>query len=326
MWAYLASLLAIGAAGLVLLVALLLRYLPHDYLGRAGLTCIDDAGVCAVSLPTWAGPPFAFLMGGIIGGLVLFFLAVLFSQVGCSRRHKTGVEGTALTAGALAAGVPGSGDGDVSWPSFRFSERLLVLENSSPISYTIGFFKPRIVVSTGLREALEDEEVAAVLAHEEAHILGRDNLVILIAESVARTFALVPGTRRAAARLRRAQEIAADEYARQETGDGLIVASGLQKFARSVSPVRTAAVSAFAEETGVAERIWGLLVEPQLVRSRRYLIAVVVGLVLVFSVFAGSAVAFTDVTVDQDGACGGCHMSSEEAEFSSAHSDCCVRF
>jgi len=319
-WAYLTALVAIAAATVLLLAALLVRYLPHEYLVRAGLSCIEESGVCAASLPPWVGPPYSFLMGGVIGGLILYFVATVCSQLGLSRCHQAGLSRVAradrevLTTGR----------------SFQFPERLVVLENSTPTSYTIGFLRPQVVVSTGLSVALEEEEVTAVLAHEEAHVVGYDNVILLVAQSLGRTFALVPGARRALARLRRAQEIAADEYAREKTGDGLVVASGLEKFARSVSPapLQMVGVSAFAEGTGVTERIWGLLTEPELIlRSRRYVIAVVAGLLLIFSIFTGSALAFTEVSVDTRGACSGCHMSSHgDGAARAAHGDCCVRF
>lgn len=42
--------------------------------------------------------------------------------------------------------------------------------------FTAGVFRPRIFVSNGLLEILTPEEAAAMLAHEEAHLLRRDGL------------------------------------------------------------------------------------------------------------------------------------------------------
>src|SRR5660398_331971 len=93
---------------------------------RAGLSCIEESGVCAASFPPWAGPPYSFLMGGVIGGLILYFVANVCSQLGLSRCHQAGLSRVAradrevLTTGR----------------SFQFPERLVVLENSTPTSYT----------------------------------------------------------------------------------------------------------------------------------------------------------------------------------------------
>lgn len=146
-----------------------------------------------------------------------------------------------------------------------------------------------------------------MLAHEEGHVVGRDNLLVLLAQTVSLTFALVPGVRLAFRRLRRAQEIAADDFARGRTGDSLVVASSLQKFARSlVAPAGGAGTMlpalGFADEGNVTERIRGLLVDEIVPGCRRRLAVAVLGFLLLFVSFAGSALAFTDVTFEGAGA------------------------
>jgi hypothetical protein len=182
-----------------------------------------------------------------------------------------------------------------------------VIDDPAPVSCTVGFLHPQVVVSTGLFAHVDDEEVEAVLAHEEGHVIGRDNVLTLVAQTVAMTFVLVPGVRMAFARLRRAQELAADEYARERTGDPLVVASSLQKFARSlVAPAggRAAMITSlgFADEGNVTERIRGLLLDEVVPGCRRRLAVAAILLVLLFGLFAGSALAFTGVAFEDAGA------------------------
>ncbi|GAB4250785.1 MAG: hypothetical protein Kow00122_08380 [Thermoleophilia bacterium] len=278
-----------------MLVSLFFRYMPHDYLAKAGLSCQMENG-CGTTLPIWADAAFSFLVGGMILGLLLFAAYALHSQLSCSGRR---------CAELMRSAAPLDSQG----LSARLRGRVFVVEDPAPVSFVIGFLRPRVIVSTGLLAALDPVEVEAVLAHEEGHVASRDNLMILVAQTVAMTFALVPGSRLAFARLRRAQEIAADAYARAQTGDGLVVASSLQKFARSLfAPVARPALSAgFADEGHVTERIRGLLVEEIVRPSRRYLAVAVLGFVLLFSAFVGSALAFTGVTLASESTCSACH-------------------
>lgn len=64
----------------------------------------------------------------------------------------------------------------------------------TPVAFTRGWLRPRIVVSTGMLAQLEHAELDAVLLHERAHTERRDPLRALIARAAASTFAVIPGT------------------------------------------------------------------------------------------------------------------------------------
>lgn len=281
------------------MVALFLRYLPHGMLWEAGLACAMDDG-CATALPTWAGAGFSFLIGGVVLGLVSFTVLALGSQMGCSGRR---CKELMRAARPFDGRMPGSLRG-----------RVLLVADDALQSYTIGFFRPWVVISTGLRDALDDNELFAVLAHEEGHLLRRDNLVILVGQTISLAFAVVPGVRVCYASLRRCQELAADLFARERTGDGLVVASSLHKFARSVaSPIvrPTQVAVGFADEGNVGERIRGLLVDELVITSKRRLAVAAAALAIVLAGFTGSAVAFTQVTFASSTDCTACHPSGE---------------
>lgn len=308
---YLAALLSAAGATFALLVALLLRYLPHSMIVRVGLACQMEDG-CASPLPVWAGSTFSFLMGGVILGLVLFAGIAVYSQMTCSSRRCVDLS---RTSAPLQATYQGLLDG-----------RVVVVDDHAPVSYTIGFFRPRVVVSSGLLETLDEDEVRAVLAHEEGHIRAYDNLITLVAQTLAMTFAPLPGVRYAYARLRRAQEHAADEFARRATGDGLLVASSLTKFARSLLRARSgtsaAPVMGFADSGDVGERIRGLLAESIVVTSKRRLAAAGLSFVLLVAAFSGSALAFTGVTLASRSDCSTCHSLIADGTSSAAHDSC----
>ena len=311
MWTYLVGLLAAVGATLLLLGALFLRYLPHGILWKAGLTCAMDDG-CPTGVPAWAGAGFSFLVAGVAVGFVLFAAVALSGQLSCSgRRCKDLLRAARPFEGTTPAGLRG---------------RVLIVVDEALLSYTIGFLRPWVVISTGLREALDDDELFAVLAHEEGHVLRRDNLIILISQTIALAFAVVPGVRVCFAGLRRCQELAADLFARELTGDGLVVASSLHKFAQSIlspTPRLLHTAVGFAHEGNVGERIRGLLVDELVVTSKRRLAIAIAALAVVFAGFTGSALAFTQVTLASGANCAACHQSDTgHSEATAGHGVC----
>lgn len=94
-----------------------------------------------------------------------------------------------------------------------------------------GLARPRVLVSAGALAALDDEELAAGLAHERGHI-ARHHSVLLVAGELCRALArLLPGTGKAAAELAYHLERDADEYALQRAHDPLALASAICKAA-----------------------------------------------------------------------------------------------
>jgi Zn-dependent protease with chaperone function len=51
-----------------------------------------------------------------------------------------------------------------------------LIRQSAPVAFTLGLLKPKIYLSSGMMEVLSTDEIVAVLCHEWAHILRRDNL------------------------------------------------------------------------------------------------------------------------------------------------------
>lgn len=62
-----------------------------------------------------------------------------------------------------------------------------LLDASEPVVFTLGWWRPRVYVSKGLRDGCSAQELAIILAHEQAHRRRRDNLRLLL----GRVFCLI---------------------------------------------------------------------------------------------------------------------------------------
>lgn len=105
-----------------------------------------------------------------------------------------------------------------------------------------------VVLSTGAVRALEDDELAAVLAHERAHLHQRHHLISAVVEAIAAYLRWVPLIRAAADALPHYLEIAADDQARREAGTPALVSAlvKLGERAHSAMPQRSCPVALHA--------------------------------------------------------------------------------
>src|SRR5207253_686733 len=66
--------------------------------------------------------------------------------------------------------------------------RVQVVDASEPYSLTYGWLAPRVVVSRGLLDSVEPDELDAVLVHERYHVRNLDPLKIVIARTLPVAF------------------------------------------------------------------------------------------------------------------------------------------
>lgn len=97
-------------------------------------------------------------------------------------------------------------------------DRTTVVDSDGPIAVTVGVFRPRVVVSTGLVAVLKAAELRAVLAHEHRHLRSRDPLRILTGRVLAAHLWFLPVALDLRARARRGYELAADRHALRHYG------------------------------------------------------------------------------------------------------------
>ncbi|MEU9335788.1 M56 family metallopeptidase [Streptomyces sp. NPDC048290] len=88
-----------------------------------------------------------------------------------------------------------------------------VVEHDVPAVYCLPGHRPRIVVSAGALRLLSPGQLAAVLAHERAHITGRHHLALAAVEAFARLCRPLPLARHARAQTAVLLEMAADDHA-----------------------------------------------------------------------------------------------------------------
>lgn len=144
----------------------------------------------------------------------------------------------------------------------------LVLPIDAPRAFVVGLFRPQVFVTRGLLSPSAREHLAAVVAHEEAHVRRGDPVWRVVA-NIALAFHL-PGV---AAYVRHslagAQEMAADERAAEVVGSREQVASALVFVARHADGTAPRAAHAFGPAYGsrgrasdLESRVRALLEDP----------------------------------------------------------------
>jgi Zn-dependent protease with chaperone function len=137
-----------------------------------------------------------------------------------------------------------------------------VIEGTAPCVMLAGVFRPRMVISRGVVAALSAEQLSAVIRHERAHGLSRDNLkrlLVLLAPGIVPFLSGFGNLERAWAKT---SEWAADDRAAAgNTRRSLSLAAALVRVARlgSVAPAPVLATSLMADGADLSERVDRLL-------------------------------------------------------------------
>ena len=148
-------------------------------------------------------------------------------------------------------------------PQPHVSVPAIVVESAFPIVALAGVFMSRLFVARTVVEACTADELRAILAHEHAHEVARDNLRRLTLEGSPD----ILGWMRAATAFDRdwaaAAELAADEAAAVHAPARLHLASALVKVARlATTPPDALPASAFYAGDALTERVRRLLDAP----------------------------------------------------------------
>jgi Zn-dependent protease with chaperone function len=130
----------------------------------------------------------------------------------------------------------------------------LIVEHPTAAAYCLPGRVSTIVLTSAALAALDDAELAAVLAHERAHLRGRHHLVLAAASALARTLPFLPGLSTARAEQASLLEMVADDEA-AEFGTRVTVARALVHLAEGSVP----AVAFGAAEVAAAARVHRML-------------------------------------------------------------------
>jgi hypothetical protein len=85
--------------------------------------------------------------------------------------------------------------------------------SGAPLLSLVGILKPRLIVSPRLLQALSPEQFDTALAHEDAHLLSRDNLKRLVLAVTPGALPFAPGPRYLESHWQHYAELSADEAA-----------------------------------------------------------------------------------------------------------------
>jgi hypothetical protein len=237
-WAKLcAGLLAAGA--IVIEASLLIQAAP-TVLRAIGLDWIADLCEHALGPVTPGGAPVGIVAAG--GAAVI---AVLVGHAVLNARRiqrRTHVEQ------------------DIGWHGTLCGHHLVVLPSPKPVAFSSGGRSGQVVMSHGLISALSDDQLAAVLRHELAHLRHRHQRYLLVAGAVERALGRLPLVSQGAAALRCAVERWADEEAAGPSRTGR--ASVYGALLRVAELASLPDVAAFTTPGTVAERLEALRADP----------------------------------------------------------------
>ncbi|MFI7444716.1 M56 family metallopeptidase [Nonomuraea indica] len=160
----------------------------------------------------------------------------------------------------------------------RHDERLgaIVVDYDERLAYCLPGRRASTVITTGALRSLSPEQVAAVLAHERAHLRGRHHLVVAGAEALATAFPRVPLFERARAELAGLVELLADDMAARRH-PRVLIATALVGLATGRTP---ASALGAGGDTALARVRRMLRPETPLGRGQRLAGALAVGLLL----------------------------------------------
>jgi hypothetical protein len=186
--------------------------------------------------------PLLLLLSGI--GAVLVVNAI-YGGVRCLRRTA------ALGAAWQKRAIPLR---RADWP-----EPVWVIRPSAPVVVVLGAIRPRLFVAFRVLRFCTAQEMAAIMAHEAAHVQARDPLVGLL-------FAVTPGAgflprlaKRLESHWRAAAEEAADQRAAETVGS-VELASALTRIARMMPPDSSGLLAAeLIGKADIATRVRRLL-------------------------------------------------------------------
>lgn len=147
--------------------------------------------------------------------------------------------------------------GDLFWRAAHAAglepARLRIVSGLPNPAFTVGWLRPRVYVAAELVEWLSLGELAAVLAHERAHVARHDPLRLSVLRFLGHVLFWIPALHRLAADVADEVEIAADDAA--AAGRPLVLASAILTLGRwQTSPalVRATVGASVSDSTGVA--------------------------------------------------------------------------
>ncbi|QTD39797.1 M56 family metallopeptidase [Sporosarcina sp. Te-1] len=112
-------------------------------------------------------------------------------------------------------------------------DRIIVLSHPSPTAFTMGFFHPKIIITTGLFHLLDQDELEAVIGHEVYHKENRDPLKVFLLSLGSSVMWYIPIQKWFYHQYKVVQEVLADEFAIRQQETVIHLGSALVKMVRA---------------------------------------------------------------------------------------------
>lgn len=175
-----------------------------------------------------------------------------------------------------------------------------VIDHPAPGAYCVPGHGGRVVVTAGAVAVLDGARLAAVLAHERAHLRQRHHLALAAGRVLSRAFPFVPAFGAARDEITRLVELAADDAAARYAGR-LTVAAALLGLAEGIPGPPPAVPALAAGGTASGARARRLIAEPRPLGPVR----IAVGLAVSALVLAAPLAATASVLAMSPGHCCG---------------------
>lgn len=120
-----------------------------------------------------------------------------------------------------------------------------VVEHTTAVAYCIPGRNPRIIFTSAAIARLDDDQTAAVIAHERAHLRGRHDVVLALFDGLARAFPGLASMKLAGRDVPKLLEMRADDVALLRNGR-LALASALVGLSEASVPMGTVAATSSA--------------------------------------------------------------------------------
>lgn len=116
--------------------------------------------------------------------------------------------------------------------SIGLKGKLAEIRSKQPIVFCYGFIEPKICISEALVRELSQEELLAVLKHEEHHLAAREPMKIFISKIISKTLFFIPAVKLLTQKYQTLLELAADESATEGFKNKAPLAGALEKVLR----------------------------------------------------------------------------------------------
>jgi Zn-dependent protease with chaperone function len=210
----------------------------------AEVVCRSVSGqACTATGYHGAAVEFALGAAAIVAGLAAAVLAWRYGR--SVQRAQRQTRAHADVARITGHRLPGNDDA-------------VVLDAAQPVAYCLPGRPATIVVSSGALAVLDQGQLAAVLAHERAHLAGRHHLVIAVTRASTAALPAVPLFARGAEHVARLAEMCADDAAARHSGRGTLAAALLTMATGAAVPAHALGASACA----VTARLQRLVEDP----------------------------------------------------------------